>query len=169
MGNPQYTFLNPLSGLTSPRQNAYCDVVNPWSAQLQFKGSAAYTIPRWDAQIAGTFQNLPGIPDYATYIALNSVVAPALGRNLAAGSGGYVTVDLIPPYTKFENRYSQLDLRLSKTLKVGKTRIQGMMDVYNVLNGAGVLAIDPRYGPTFLLPTNIMAARLFKFGAQMNF
>ena len=169
MGNPQYTFLNPLSGLTSPRETSYCDVVNPWSAQLQFKGSAAYTFPRWDVNVAGTFQNLPGIPDYATDVVLNSQIAPLLGRNLAAGPGGYVTMDLIPPYSKFENRYSQLDLRLSKTFKIGSTRIQGMMDVYNALNGAGVLAIDPRYGPTFLLPTNIMAARLFKFGAQMNF
>jgi hypothetical protein len=169
MGNPQYTFTNALSALTAPRQSAYCDVINPWSAQLQFKFSAAYTLPRWDVQVAGTFQSLPGIPDYATYVALNSVIAPSLGRNLAAGSGGFVTADLIAPYTRFENRYSQLDLRFSKTFRIGSARVQGMMDIYNTLNGAGVLAIDARYGPTWLLPTNILAARLFKFGAQVNF
>jgi hypothetical protein len=169
MNHPEYSFTNPLSGLTSPRQTAYCDVVNPWSAQLQFKFASAYTLPRWDVQIAGTFQSLPGIPDYATYLALNSQIAPNLGRNLAAGSGGFVLMDLIQPYTQFENRYSQLDLRFSKGFQVGRARLRGMFDIYNALNGAGVLAIDARYGPTFLLPTNILAARLFKFGAELNF
>jgi hypothetical protein len=115
------------------------------------------------------FKSLPGIPDISTYVALNSVVAPNLGRNLAAGPGGSVTLDLIPPYTKFEDRYSQLDLRFSKTFRVGSARVQGMLDVYNTLNGAGILAIDGRYGPNWLLPTNILAARLFKFGAQVDF
>jgi hypothetical protein len=170
LGNPQITFTNALSLLSAPYQQAYCDVVTPWSAQTQLKLSGTYALPWWKSVVvSSTFQSLPGIPDYATDVITSAQIAPSLGRNLAAGAGGSITTDLIPPQSRFENRYNQLDARLSKTFQVGKTRVQGMLDVYNVLNGAGILSINARVGPQWLTPTQILSARLFKFGAQVNF
>jgi hypothetical protein len=168
IGNPQITFTNALSTLPAPQQTAYCDVVTPWSAQTQVKFSGSYELP-WDVQVGATFQSLPGIPDFATYVATNALIAPSLGRNLAAGPNATVTVDLIPPQTRFEDRITQLDLRLSKTFRVAMARVQGMVDIYNALNGAGVLSINGRYGPNWLVPTEILAGRLVKFGVQVNF
>jgi hypothetical protein len=165
---PQLSFINALSALTAPRATPYCDVVTPWSAQTQLKFAGAYAFP-WGIQTSATVQSLSGIPDYATYVATNSVIAPSLGRNLAAGPGGSVIVDLIPPQTQFEGRINQTDLRLTKSFTVNRARLQGMFDVYNALNGSAVLAINARYGPSWLTPTSILAGRLFKFAVQMSF
>lgn len=42
------------------------------------------------------------------------------------------SVSLIEPGTLFESRYNQVDLRLTKTVRLGRARLQGMADAYNV-------------------------------------
>ena len=69
----------------------------------------------------------------------------------------------------FEGRINQLDLRLTKTFRVGRSRFQGSFDIYNLLNASSILAINTRYGPAWLTPTQILDARLFKFALQANF
>jgi hypothetical protein len=80
-----------------------------------------------------------------------------------------VSVSLIEPNTVRENRLTQLDLRLTKIMRVGRTRLQGMFDVYNVFNASTILAQNNTYGGTWRRPTQILAGRLFKFGAQLDF
>jgi hypothetical protein len=77
--------------------------------------------------------------------------------------------NIIAPQTQFEGRLNQLDLRLTKTFKTGRSRIQGMFDVYNVLNASTILSINTRYGNDWLKPLQILDARLFKLGVQVNF
>ena len=69
----------------------------------------------------------------------------------------------------FEDRYTLIDLRLSKTLQVGRTRFQPRIDLYNALNSATVLTENTTYGAQFRLPTNVLPARLVKFGLQVDF
>jgi hypothetical protein len=38
-----------------------------------------------------------------------------------------------------------------------------------MFNNSGILVINTRYGPQWLRPTNILDARILKFGAQLNF
>jgi hypothetical protein len=105
----------------------------------------------------------------------NAQVAPSLGRNLAgcpAATGpctATVTVPILEPFTMFEDRLTQLDVRLSRIFRFGGTRLQGMFDVYNVFNASSVLGVNTTYGSAWLVPTSVMAGRLFKFGAQLNF
>ena len=42
-------------------------------------------------------------------------------------------------------------------------------DIYNLFNSSTILSVNSRYGPTWLQPTTILGARLFKFGAQFDF
>jgi hypothetical protein len=44
-----------------------------------------------------------------------------------------------------------------------------MFDVYNALNASPILSINTRYGNEWLRPLQILDARLFKFGIQVNF
>jgi hypothetical protein len=127
-----------------------------------------YPLP-WGLQPSVTFQNLPGVPITASYVATNAEIAPSLGRNLAAGVRGTATVQLIEPNTRFEPRRSQMDARLARIFRVGRTRVQGMIDVYNVFNASSVLALNTRYGPAWLNAQQILAARMLKLGAQLNF
>jgi hypothetical protein len=124
------------------------------------------------------FQNLPGVAvgaaTGATWAAPNAVIKPTLGRDLAACNGAATcsataTVSIIEPNSVFEDRYTTLDLRVSKTVQVGRMRLQPRIDLYNALNSATVLTQNTTYGAQFRLPTNVLPARLFKFGLQVDF
>ena len=70
----------------------------------------------------------------------------------------------------FEGRIQQVDLRLSKVFRFGAAKIQGMFDIYNLLNGSPILQINTTYGPDWSKPTAVLLdARLFKFGIQVDF
>ena len=181
VNNPQIVFVSPTSvvstqivngpgTVTAPRgTNAFCNTVNPWGAQTQVKFSGSYVLPWWGIQTSATFQNLPGIPYYATYVATNALIVPSLGRNLAAGANGSVVVDLIEPFSQFESRITQLDLRLTKAINIGRTKLQGMLNIYNMLNGSAILSENNRYGGAWRTPTEILAGRILKFGIQADF
>ena len=76
---------------------------------------------------------------------------------------------LIPPATQFDPRITQLDLRLSKILRFGRSRLQANVDVYNVFNASTPLVINTTYGPNWLQPTQIMDGRLAKIGVEWTF
>ena len=115
------------------------------------------------------FQSLPGIPIVANYVATNAEVQPSLGRPLSGGARTVTVMDIIEPQTMFEDRIQQLDVRFSRGFQVRGLHIQGMFDVYNLLNGSAILATNQTYGPSWLTPTSILDARLFKFGVQVDF
>jgi hypothetical protein len=155
-----------------------CRVSVPWSALTQVKFNGVYPLPWWGVQVAATFQNLPGALNLVNYTASNGVVAPSFGRNLAAcptTGACTATVTLnnaIPPYSQFEDRLTQVDLRLSKTVRVGRARFQGMFDVANLFNANNVLNVNPAYGGTSSVwpqALRILAGRIFKFGGQFDF
>ena len=108
-------------------------------------------------------------------MATNSQIAPSLGRNLGAcGTSATCTAtvtvaNLIDPNTRFEDRLNQVDLRVSKKLQLGRARLTGMFDIYNFLNASPITALNTRFGPAWLTPVSILPARLFKFGAQLDF
>lgn len=52
---------------------------------------------------------------------------------------------------------------------MGKVRIRGNFDVYNILNGSTILTVNGRYGAQWLQPTQIMSGRLVKFSTQLDF
>jgi hypothetical protein len=172
---------NPQIALTvggapaSIASTAFCHVVLPWSAQTQFKFAGNYPLPLWHIQVSGTYQNLPGIPIFASYVATNAQIAPSLGRNLSScptttgPCTATATVAVVQPNTQFEDRFSQLDFRLAKTVRIGRARFQGMFDVYNLFNASAALNEAFTYGPNWLRPSTTLGARLFKFGAQLDF
>jgi hypothetical protein len=152
----------------------FCDVRPPWSAATQFKINGVYPLP-WDIRASAVLQDLPGIPILATYNTPNALIAPSLGRNLAAcpTAAGACTattnLSLVPPQTMFEERLTQMDLRFSKVFRTPRGRVGLMFDIYNVLNASTVLSVNNTYGPTWLRPLTLLAPRLFKFGAEFNF
>jgi len=111
----------------------------------------------------------------ATQVVSNAAIAPSLGRNLAA-CGNRVpctansTVALIPEQTMFEPRFQQLDLRLSRTFRLGGTsRLRGNLDLHNLFNAADILSMNTRYGAVWQNPITILGGRLLKVSAQFDF
>jgi hypothetical protein len=143
-----------------------CETANAY--QHRFKLNGSYPLP-WDFQAAAVFQSLPGAYYSAFQTATTAQIAPTLGRNLAGGTRT-VTVDLVPLYAQFvKQRINQLDFRLSRIFHIGKTRIQGNLDVFNLPNTSTVLSVNQTYGSAWLQPTQILPGRMLKLGFQADF
>jgi len=153
----------------------FCRRTVPFKAQTDIKVSGVYPLPWWQLQASAVYQNLPGVPRAASYVAPNAEIAPSLGRNLAAcpnatgPCNATALVDLVEPNTLFEPRGSQLDLRVSKIFRFGRSRVQGNVDVYNATNASDVLSLNNRYGPQWWNAIGILAGRVWKFSAQLDF
>jgi hypothetical protein len=147
------------------RPREFCERNNGWRTSLQ--GLAAYTIPKVDVQISGTFQNLPGALVEAN---ANFGVIPGI-----AGFGPFVpfqAFQIAEPGSLFVERLNQIDLRLSKIFRFASTKTAINFDFYNVTNSNSVISENFAYGAGgagWRIPTGILLPRMFKIGAQFDF
>jgi hypothetical protein len=149
---------------TSP----YCQV--DYGILTQFRGLAAYTVPRIDVQVSGVIQSKPGAVLAANYAVPNAAVVPSLGRNLS-GTATNVTVNLIEPGTLYGDRLNQLDFRVAKILRFGERRAMIGLDLYNALNSSAILTYNTAYVPggPWLQPNSVLTARLARISAEFSF
>jgi hypothetical protein len=145
----------------------YCHQVTNWMGQTQFKMLGTYQVPKVDVTVAATLQSVPGPQVAANYIVPNALVQPSLGRPLSGGAPN-VTVNLIAPGALYGDRDNELDLRLTKTLRVSRLQIKVNADVYNIFNVSPVMQFNAAYA-AWLTPQRIMDGRLYKLSAQINF
>jgi hypothetical protein len=145
--------------------NPYCATSSGYVTQFKFLG--AYTLPRIEVQVSGTFQALPGPVIAANFIAPNALVQPSLGRPLSGGATN-VTVNLVEPGDMYGERLNQLDLRFGKILRFGRTRTNVGVDVFNALNANPVLTENSAYA-AWRTPLSILQPRYFRFSAQFDF
>ena len=160
-------------GRTSSFGN-HCRQEKPFKANLQLKLHGSVPLPG-DLSLAAVFQSVAGPDILADYSASNADISPSLGRNLAGGKKS-VLVPLIEPYTLFEDRRNQLDVRLSKALNFGDTTtVRLNLDAFNAFNSGAILGSNPRFGGSWGRPqpvqTNsaILDGRLFEVSADVTF
>ncbi len=106
----------------------------------------------------------------ANYAVPSPVAAASLGRTLS-GNAANVTVNLVAPGTMYGDRINQLDLRVAKTLRHGRSRTLIALDLYNVLNSSAVLTYNNTFVPggPWLQPLTILTPRFFKLTAEIDF
>jgi hypothetical protein len=157
----------------TPRLSSFCDTRPPF--QPNVKALAVYPLPWWGLQTSATYQDLPGPQILANATIRNAAIVPSLGRSLSAcpatgTCNASVSVSLIPPGTLYRDRLHEVDFRVSKTVKIAQgRRVQGIVDVYNLFNGSAVITQNNSFGSAWLRPTQILQARLVKFGVQLDF
>ncbi len=175
-GHPELTPQNFPAGY--PRHAEYCRVTSSWwngigsQAKVQLIYPIAYGIV-----VSGSYKNMPGVEQTATVNFNNAAIAPSLGRNLSQGTGTIVPVAVVPLASNgdtpqgvlLDQRLNQVDVRLSKSVKFGRMRVNGVLDVYNVGNNRAPQSLITTYGATWLRPASLLGGRLFKFGAQFDF
>jgi hypothetical protein len=137
--------------------------------RTRYQGLAAYTIPKIDVQVSGTFQNLPGVGVNA-----NANIASAstnLGRPFSAGP--FRSFNIVESGALYVERLNQLDFRVSKIFRYGGTRTGINFDLYNIFNANSVIAENSTYAPppstAWRTPQTILLPRLFKIGVQLDF
>jgi hypothetical protein len=148
------------------RPKEFCEQNNGFRTSLQ--GLAAYTIPKVDVQISGTFQNLPGAVVQAN---ANYGVIPGI----AAFDPRFIpfkAFQLVEPGSLYVERLNQIDLRLSKIFRFSTTKTAINFDFYNVTNSNSVIGENFAYGAGgsgWRQPASILLPRMFKIGAQFDF
>ena len=157
-----------LAASTVAPLSPYCHVA--FGILTQVRGLSSYTVPKIDVHVAATFQSKPGAMLAANYAAPNSAVAPSLGRNLS-GNAANATVNLVAPGTMYGDRVNQLDLRVAKTLRYGRSRTLIALDLYNALNSSAVLTYNNTFVPggSWLQPLTILTPRFLKVTAEIDF
>lgn len=144
----------------------FCRQMTPFLTQV--KGYAAYMIPRIDLQLATTLQSVPGPAIQANLTATQAMVTPSLGRPISGGATSTISVPLLEPGTMYGDRFNQVDFRVGKVLKYGRTSSLVSLDLFNVLNSNSVLAESSVYSQ-WRTPTVILPARFIKLSVQVDF
>jgi hypothetical protein len=129
-------------------------------------------------ELAATFQSSPNAGGaanlglVANYVATSASIAPSLGRPLAAGPNSTVTINVDRYGRNYNDRVNQIDFRLGRTFAVGRAKVKGIVDLYNLTNSSPVLTYNQAYGTTgasWLRPQSVLVGRIVKFGAQLTF
>jgi hypothetical protein len=157
-----------LNGSAVTTASPYCHV--GFGILTQLRTFSSYEIPRADVQLSAVFQSKPGAMLAANYAVPNAAVLPSLGRDLS-GNAPNVTVNLVTPGTMYGDRINQLDVRVGRTLKYGRSRSLLALDIYNALNSSAVLIYNNAFVPngTWLQPLTILTPRFLRFTAEINF
>jgi hypothetical protein len=164
------------AGLPGTTTFTTINATNPWCHVdtgfiTRWTGLGSWTIPKIDVQVAGTLRSDQGGALGALYSVPNSVIQPILGRPLSNNAPS-VTVNLIQPGTLYGDRVNEVDLRFAKILRIGVTRTNVGVDIYNIINSAAVLTYNQNYNPattTWLTPTSVLTPRFFKVSATIDF
>jgi hypothetical protein len=73
----------------------------------------------------------------------------------------------------YVERLNQIDMRVSKILRYGRTRTNVNFDFYNMTNSNSIIAVNGTYAAppstAWQTPQSILTARLFKISAQFDF
>jgi hypothetical protein len=151
-------------------ESRFCRQVTPY--RPDFKMLASFNLPL-DFSVSGTMQVSSGPMITATWAAPNSLIAPALGRNLAAGATATKSIQLIEPGSLYAGYQNQLDLRLSRRMRLGRFTTRLDANLYNAFNNAYANSINTTFSTLasnqFMRPTAVLAGRLFKVGGQIEF
>jgi hypothetical protein len=147
--------------VADPNALRYCDQSQykmPFQSDFKFAGSQP--LP-FGVQLGANFASYAGGP-----LAANWSVPANL---FPGGRTQSVTVNLVPPGSKFLNRWSQLDLSFHKIFRLQRTRIDGALDMFNALNSNVVLSENQNYGTSLGQPQAVLQGRLLRLSAQIKF
>jgi len=130
----------------------------------QFKLLGTYIVPKIDVQFAATYQATPGPEIQASYFVSPTQVTPQVPL-----TGGFRLVNVVLPGTEYVRHIKQLDFRVAKILRFGRTRAAINVDLANALNDNYSQAVNFTFGNSWLNPTSIMDARLVKLSGSIEF
>jgi hypothetical protein len=151
--------------------------------QTTVRGLASYTIPRVDVLVSTAIRSQPPLPLVATWPVPNSLVSQPqyLGRIPPGGTaGGNTNVALLDDDHRLyaDNRRTQVDLRVAKIFRFGKTRLDVGVDGENLFNTNYATTYDNTYqysvgntaiGGTWNNPTAIYTPRYARLNFTVSF
>jgi hypothetical protein len=176
--------VTPLTVLANQQVGA-CAAKEDWLTNL--RGLVSYTIPGADVLVSSSFRSTANVQPSTvnTFVATNgaslsanynvtsAILLQAAGRSLNPGLA-FQTVDLTLPGHLFGDRINAVDLRVGKIVKLGATRTNVAIDIYNLFNRNTGTAFNQVFDPvtsgaSWLRPTTILAPRFMRFNVTVDF
>ena len=158
-----------------------CRDENPY--QTTIRGLATYTIPWVDVLVSLAVRSQPPLAFAATWPVPNTIVSQPqyLGRVPPGGTlGGTTNVALLDTDHRLyaDNRRTQMDMRVAKVFRFGKTRLDVGVDGENLLNTNYATAYEGTYqfsagnaalGGTWNNPTAVYPPRYARLNITVGF
>jgi hypothetical protein len=170
-----------------------CRSVDPF--QTTVRGLATYILPKVDVLVSAAIRSqppvqlgtppagatVPGGGNSAQWIVPNSVIAATLGHlPVGATATGTTTIQIADNANRVyaDNRRTQVDMRVAKVLRFGRTRSDVGVDLNNLLNTNYATGYNTTYaysagntasGGTWGNPTSIYAPRFVRLNYTLNF
>jgi hypothetical protein len=165
---------NDCDVVDNPENTRFCDQDSGYRPDIKISG--AYVLPL-EVRVSGTYRGLAGPQTAATWAVPNTVIAAALGRNLAAcpATGtcrSTKSVALLEPGSEYIAMRHAFDLRFSRPVRVSRYRFTVNADLYNAFNANGVQTINTTFATTssrWLNATGVQDPRQFQISTQLDF
>jgi hypothetical protein len=150
---------------TDPGSNT--DLNNP-NYRLNRAGSAIFTDIPWSFNLSGSYQ-LPYDVTFSGKIVARDgdpllrtipIVLPQASETIYVQPRGVDRSETV-------NRF--VDVRIAKRFPLGFARIEGSLDVFNLLNANHVLLVNEAVGTTLGRPSRILTPRIVRLGATVRF
>ena len=154
------------------------DHLVPWAGELQNSqsGRARQHDDSFDADGGQREREQRLVARRRTTRSRIRVVQQLLGRLPAGATAAQnTTVNLLAPSELYPlARRTEVDVRLAKILRFGRSRLDVGFDLYNLFNSNTTTSYQQTYlysnnGATWLDPTAILAPRLARFNATLSF
>ena len=166
------TYLNNCASANLPVVQ-YCETSEPLQTQVKFIGR--YVLPFQDIELSGTYTNVPGAYWQATQVYGNAELIGLTDKNgvprglSSGGANANVTVNLIEPSSVNQDRKTQVDFRIAKTIRHNKLRVTPSVDFTNLLNANGIEAYNIVLNHLYPRPVRTQFGRFAKFTILMTY
>lgn len=143
--------------------------LNDPNYRLNRSGSAIFTDIPWTVTLSGSYQLPYDVLFSGKYTARDGdpLMRTVTFSGLPQGSE---TVWVQPRgLDRTETVSKFVDVRAAKVFRLRTTRLEGSVDIFNVLNANHVLAQNEAIGSTWSRPSRILAPRIVRFGATVRF
>jgi hypothetical protein len=148
--------------------------------RTSFRGSASYTVPKVDVLVSTIVRLSPSPALSASFTIPNTVVRDQYLGHLPAGgtTNGNQTVTITDNEHRMyaERSHRQMDMRFAKIFRIGGTRADLGIDLYNIFNVNTPTAYENDYdypfttnGGNWLEPTGVVQPRFARFNLTVNF
>jgi hypothetical protein len=159
-----------------------CSASEPW--QTTVRGLASYTVPKIDVLFSAILRSQAnvqpggdvgtnGASRSANYQMNTAQFLAATGRPRRAGVTSE-TVNLLLPGELYGERVNNIDMRVAKIVRFGRTRANIGLDFYNLTNANTPTAVEATYDPPtrgerWQRPTTVLQPRFMRFNVQLDF
>jgi hypothetical protein len=122
---------------------------NNWT----FKASGSYEAP-WDIRLSPSYRFQAGQPFGRTFLATTNY--------------GQQRILAEPLDTQAQRNFNLIDVRVEKSLSIGRRKVGLVLDIYNLTNSNAEQNINWASGTTYLAPSNIIGPRIVRFGGRFD-